>query len=334
MFSAGLSTFALTLAFLTSLAQSVTIPVTVGGPGVLKFDPQFVTANPGDVVRFTFQQKNHTATQSTFAAPCSPDPAGFDSGYIPVADSVTDGFPVAELTVKDTTPIWVYCKQGTHCKAGMVFAVHPGTQFAAFQAAAMGGTPPPTASGSASTTVASQSQTATTSAPSSSASAKPPLSSDHKVVVGGPGQLIFTPSNITAQVGDTVTFEFRQKNHTVTASSFANPCSPLAPTDTTAFDSGFLPVADGATTFPTFVVQVKDTKPIWAYCRQSSHCSQGMVFSVNAVESGPNNFAAFLAKAKGSGGSTPPASSGSSSTLSIQAANVMISFIAVLGLVL
>ncbi|KAF8894505.1 hypothetical protein BD779DRAFT_1660486 [Infundibulicybe gibba] len=326
MFSAGLSTFALTLASLASFARSVTIPVTVGGPGVLKFDPQFVTANPGDVVRFTFQQKNHTATQSTFAAPCSPAPAGFDSGYFPVADSVTDGFPVAELTIKDTTPVWVYCKQGTHCKAGMVFAVNPGTQFAAFQAAAMGGTPP-ASSGSASATVASQSQTATTSAPSSSASAKPPLSAAN-----------FSPSNITAQVGDTVTFEFRQKNHTVTSSTFASPCSPLASTDAAAFDSGFLPVADGATTFPTFVVQVKDTKPIWAYCRQSSHCSQGMVFSVNAVESGPNNFAAFLAKAKGSSGSTPPAgngsSSGSSSTLSIRATSIVVSLITVLGLVL
>ena len=29
---------------------------------------------------FVFQQKNHTATQSTFANPCSPSPGGFDSG--------------------------------------------------------------------------------------------------------------------------------------------------------------------------------------------------------------------------------------------------------------
>ncbi|KAJ7312375.1 hypothetical protein DFH08DRAFT_1044378 [Mycena albidolilacea] len=39
------------------------------------------------------------------------------------------------------------------------------------------------------------------------------------------------------------------------------------------------------------------TQPIWVYCHQAGHYGTGMVFSVNTVESSPNNFAAFQAKA-------------------------------------
>lgn len=77
--------------------------VVVGGTGVLEFNPNQVvspfhlcgmsaispdprinlmhqTANVGDIVTFIFEQKNHTATQSTLAEPCSPKEGGFDSG--------------------------------------------------------------------------------------------------------------------------------------------------------------------------------------------------------------------------------------------------------------
>jgi hypothetical protein len=59
-------------------------------------------------------------------------------------------------------------------------------------------------------------------------------------------------------------------------------------------------VMNGTVDFPTFRIAVNDTTPIWAYCQQTmggSHCGKGMVFSANAVESGPNNFAAFQALA-------------------------------------
>jgi len=265
------------------LALAATFNVTVGGPGVLKFNPQFVNADVGDTIFFTFQQKNHTVTQSSLADPCSPLAGGFDSGFRPVDNQTTD-FPQAELTVKTSAPVWAYCRQGTHCKSGMVFAVNPGTQFAAFQAAATGGTPSSSLS------------------PSPSVAATPPTvptpSTDHKIVVGGPGLLAFSPANITAQPGDTVTFEFRQKNHTVTASSFSDPCNALA----SGVDSGFKPVADGATNFPTFTLPINDTTPIWGFCKQGNHCSQGMVFAINAVESSSKNFAAFQALAKQSTG--------------------------------
>ncbi|KAF9558441.1 hypothetical protein CPC08DRAFT_639023, partial [Agrocybe pediades] len=122
---------------------------------------------------------------------------------------------------------------------------------------------------------------------------------DHKIEVGPDGSLIYNPASIQANVGDTVTFEFKAKNHTVTQSSFANPCSHLTlPDGSLGFASGFKPVDAGATEFPTFQIKINDTTPIWGYCGQTGHCGQGMVFAINAVESGPNNFAAFQTIAK------------------------------------
>ncbi|KAF8163188.1 hypothetical protein B0H34DRAFT_764538 [Crassisporium funariophilum] len=286
-------------------SRSATIDITVGGPGVLKYNPPFVNANVGDVVRFVFQQKNHTATQSTLEAPCLPAPGGFDSGFVPVPDTLTSGFPVAELKIDSTNPVWVYCRQGNHCQQGMVFAVNPGDKLAAFQAAATGVTPPSTPSGSGVVTVTAtvtvSGQAITTTYATTAPTPAPSSNVDHKVIVGGPGLLTYSPSNITAQVGDTITFEFHEKNHTVTASSFDAPCRALALTGLNGqvgFDSGFKPVASGATTFPSYTIRVNDTNPIWAYCRQGNHCGQGMVFSANAVETGSKNFGAFQALAK------------------------------------
>jgi len=227
-------------------------------------------------------KKNHTATQSTLASPCVKLPSGFDTGFIPVPDSNTDGpFPVAIYTVENTNPVWVYCAQGTHCSgAAMVFAINPGSDLAKFKANAKAA--PPTSTG----------------APSPSSTTGP---TNHKVVVGGPGLVAYTPNDIKANPGDTVTFEFRQKNHTVTQSTFAAPCRSLTLTSTTgqiALDSGYMPVTDGATTFPTWTIPINDTAPLWFYCKQGNHCGLGMVLAINAVDTGPNNFSAFQAKAK------------------------------------
>jgi len=298
-------------------AKAADFQVTVGGPGgVIGYNPNFVTANPGDTVTFIFQQKNHTATQSTFANPCAPVAGGFDSGFIPVSANNTSGpFPEAQLQVTDTNPIWVYCRQANHCQLGMVFAINPGDKFAAFQAAATGNT---TANPSNSTPASSVSTTSpTATAPISTSTPSSATSQDHRIIVGGAGILAFQPANITAQPGDTITFEFHQKNHTATQSSFAAPCQNLASTSTSGqsgFDSGYMPVAGNATTFPTYTVQVNDSSPIWAFCHQTGHCGQGMVFAANAVESGPNNFETFQARAEqinGTGSST-----GSNSTSS------------------
>ncbi|KAH9971739.1 hypothetical protein BGW80DRAFT_1107822, partial [Lactifluus volemus] len=99
--------------------------------------------------------------------------------------------------------------------------------------------------------------------------------------------------------GDTVQFIFDPKNHTMTQSSFENPCSRL----NNGFDSDFHPVANVSQTLPTFSIPVKDSKPIWVYCRQgantpASHCGKGMVFAVNAEANGKKSFANFQAAAE------------------------------------
>jgi len=322
------------------IARAAQYNVTVGGPGVLKFDPESVTANAGDVVVFSFRQKNHTVTQSTLDNPCELAENGFDSGFVPVADNNTAGpFPEAQYTVEDSNPVWIFCRQANHCQQGMVFAINPGSNLSAFQAAATGNTTS-NSTGSASGTSAAVASTVSPAAPSpvnssipaspsvvtvtatvtlpasalvsassvagsQSGSASPALSTstDHVVIVGGPNALFFDPANITAEVGDTVTFKFKQTNHTATQSSFADPCVSLTESSTNGevgFDSGFMPVAADATTFPTYTIQVNNTSSIWAFCKQTnpmSHCGAGMVFSVNAVASGSNNFAAFQEKA-------------------------------------
>lgn len=308
------------LVILSRLVECAILNVTVGGSGGLIYDPAFIDAEPGDTVRFIFKQKNHTVTQSTFEKPCEHLESGFDTGFIPVSDSEQTNFPIAQLNIHDKSPIWVYCRQGNHCQRGMVFAVNPANNFDAFKAAAMGNStssPPPLTSGSsvnsttatAATTTPSGSSnvsvvtvtatvTATPSLTPSAAQAPTPtaFSVDHQVIVGGPGQFSFQPSSLKAQIGDTVTFQFRQSNHTVTQSSFPKPCEALSSTSTSGevgFDSGFIPVADNAISFPTYSIHINDTKTIWAYCRQSDHCGRGMVFAINAPDEGPNTFNAF-----------------------------------------
>ncbi|KAF8201646.1 Cupredoxin [Pholiota molesta] len=288
--------------------------VTVGGVGgTITFTPNTVTANIGDTVRFEFHQKNHTATQSSFNAPCVPLPGGFDSGFQPVPDTQTSNFNAAELAITDTNPVWVFCRQANHCQQGMVFAVNPGDQFTAFQSAAASApfgttTTASTASATAtSTTVTAPagSITATTTGTTTAATSTA-TGTNHLIIVGGPNIIAFSPSNISALL-------FHQKNHTATASAFDTPCRALSSTSTTGqlgFDSGFIPVdANVTSNFPTFTITVNDTNPIWAYCRQATHCGQGMVFAANAVESGPKNFTAFQALAKQQNGTTTPASS-------------------------
>ena len=50
---------------------------------VLGYSPESITAAVGDMVVFEFMQKNHTATQSTFAEPCKAKAGSMDSGFMP-----------------------------------------------------------------------------------------------------------------------------------------------------------------------------------------------------------------------------------------------------------
>lgn len=105
-----------------SLASAKTIDVDVGQNG-LTFTPNIVTANPGDKVDFHYFPKNHSVVQSSFAAPCVPikPNGGIFSGFQPTA---AESKLVFEVTVNDTTPIWIYCAQMKHCKSGMSMVIN------------------------------------------------------------------------------------------------------------------------------------------------------------------------------------------------------------------
>jgi len=328
--------------------------IQVGGPGGLVFDPPAIGAAVGDQVVFTFAPKAHSVTQSSFANPCGPKEGGFDSGLIPVPDNTTGNFPTWTLTVNDTNPIWAYCKAAantanSHCGKGMVFAINCGpdgaeNSFTNFRASALKigeslaanapASTAPTGSGAAypaptgpaptqapypdpvtvTQVVTLEQNTWTTTYASYPNSPDPtpaaPEGVEHRVIVGGPGKLMFDPEHITAKPRDRIVFEFRQKNHTATQSSFDAPCVKKAG----GFDSGYIPVAEGETNFPTWSVTVNDTAPIWVFCAQGNHCSaSGMVFSVNSDETtgSPKTYNTFKQSAMSliaSNSSTPSAS--------------------------
>ncbi|KAJ7687597.1 Cupredoxin [Mycena rosella] len=143
------------------------------------------------------------------------------------------------------------------------------------------------------------------------------------VQVGAGGKLVFNPTNITAKAGDTVVFQFQGKNHSVTQSTFASPCSiQTAPAQ--GIDSSFQFVSPNATQLPEWSITIdNDTTPLWFFCAQtnpSSHCAQGMVFSINANPNSAKSFAVYQAAALASNNaaaSTPssaPVTDGGNST--------------------
>lgn len=117
---------------------ATTHTVIVGGEAGLVYTPEFITANPGDLVVFDFLSKNHTVTQSTLDLPCVFKADGIKSGFRANPDSIP-GIELFEYTVPDAEPKWFYCAQGQHCQAGMVFAINPKDKFPQFLENAKGG---------------------------------------------------------------------------------------------------------------------------------------------------------------------------------------------------
>ncbi|KAL8814120.1 MAG: hypothetical protein Q9223_006631, partial [Gallowayella weberi] len=111
-----------------SMNQGAMHKVTVGGDAGLVFSPNTLTAMPGDMVEFTFMSMNHTLTQSTFDKPCKKMDGGADSGFLANPNNTISPPPTYMFQVKDTKPIWFYCKQKTptsHCGKGMTFSINP-----------------------------------------------------------------------------------------------------------------------------------------------------------------------------------------------------------------
>ncbi len=188
---------------------------------------------------------------STLDCECVPCSAQRDTpscrASVPVPDEQTSNFTVAKFTVSDTTPIWVYCRQANHCQQGMVFAINPGDKFDQYKANAVGNSTTASTTGAAGVVTVTQTVTVngtpqtTTYATTTAAAAPTESASGAVVTVGMNGALQFTPNTLAAKAGDKITFRFTSKNHTVTQSSFADPCTPLAETSANGqagFDSG------------------------------------------------------------------------------------------------
>jgi plastocyanin len=139
---------------------------------------------------------------------------------------------------------------------------------------------------------------------------------DHLILVGANGQLAFSPTNITAAAGDTVSFQFQAKNHSVTQSSFVNPCA-IQTTPAPGINSGFQFVSNTSTTLPQWSFTVDNAStPLWFFCAQTtpaSHCQAGMVFSVNANPNSAKSFAIYQQAAMGNPAAVESAAAASAS---------------------
>ncbi|KAK1754406.1 hypothetical protein QBC47DRAFT_217603 [Echria macrotheca] len=105
-----------------------------------------------------------------------------------------------------------------------------------------------------------------------------------RVLVAENGTQTFSPNNIKVAAGEAVQFQFLTGNHTVTQSTFDQPCQPIAMhSNITGFHSGFQPAAASAAQgmMSIFTIFINDTKPIWIYCAQGRHCENGMVMVIN-----------------------------------------------------
>ncbi|KAM3438202.1 hypothetical protein NHJ13734_004287 [Beauveria thailandica] len=129
--------------------------------------------------------------------------------------------------------------------------------------------------------------------------------------VNGSMGLNFWPDNVKAKVGTMVQVQFRAGNHTLTQSDFDHPCKPIKEVNPSAqgIFSAFQPVAASAAKgeIPVFTIMVNDTKPMWFFCSQGSHCQKGMAMVINEDTAG--NASRSLENYKKSAAETSPGGS-------------------------
>ncbi|KZV85440.1 hypothetical protein EXIGLDRAFT_726143 [Exidia glandulosa HHB12029] len=122
----------------------------------------------------------------------------------------------------------------------------------------------------------------------------------HTVVVGGNGTLTFSPSQVFANEGDVIAYEFQSGTHSVVQSTFDNPCTAAPAAN--AVNSGLVTVdqalIDSGVRYPTYRLGVINaSEPLWIMCSVPDHCMKGMVMVVNP--SGNKTFDSFKTTALG-----------------------------------
>ncbi|KAK1758861.1 extracellular serine-rich protein [Echria macrotheca] len=141
------------------------------------------------------------------------------------------------------------------------------------------------------------------------------------VAVGQNG-FTFSPSSVTAAIGDIIEYSFFPPNHSVIMGDFNNACMPAA---TGGFFSGFMTGASSASSSSSsssgggggglgyrqtsaggsvFQVKINSTDPIFFYCGVPTHCQAGMVGVINPNSS--QTLSAYQSKASSSSNTGVP----------------------------
>ena len=88
--------------------------------------------------------------------------------------------------------------------------------------------------------------------------------------------LEFRPNNISAKTGDVVRFDMLGMAHSVTQSSFSDPCQ-----DAGLFDTDLQPNPLNESLKDVQNLYVTSNDSAWFFCKQKNHCQKGMVFAIN-----------------------------------------------------
>ncbi|KAF5375465.1 hypothetical protein D9757_009947 [Collybiopsis confluens] len=140
------------------------------------------------------------------------------------------------------------------------------------------------------------SSSSATSAAAPVPSAPPSTSTQINIDVAFNGNFVFNPNNVTAPVGSQVTFYFPggQIPHSVTQSSFANPCTYLEANSTAQTGPGF---DSGLTNAVQFTLNITDDQPSGSTANRFYTALNKRVQSDNmlyiAPSNGSNTFDAF-----------------------------------------
>ncbi|KAF9879151.1 extracellular serine-rich protein [Colletotrichum karsti] len=103
----------------------------------------------------------------------------------------------------------------------------------------------------------------------------------HTVAVGASG-FQFSPSKVTANVGDTIEWIFYPDGHSVIRAEYGFPCTPYEYIDIgrQGFYSGPEPVKAITNDMPRYRVRVNDTDPIFFYCGAPGSCYKEKMIGV------------------------------------------------------